>query len=109
MSRRFSPAAPTSAVAPPLRQRLRSGRPARAAHRRGRLRARPRAAAILGWDRATRGALLLATLFSNAGNIGLPIALFAFGAPGLAIAGGWFAVQAISVHTLGVWIAAHAR
>jgi malate permease and related proteins len=67
------------------------------------------AAAVLRWDRATRGALLLATLFSNSGNLGLPIALFAFGPGGLAIAGGWFAVQAICVHTLGVWIAAHAR
>jgi predicted permease len=66
-------------------------------------------AAVLGWDRAERAALLLATLFSNSGNMGLPIALFAFGPPGLALAGGWFAVQAVSLHTLGVWIAAHAR
>jgi hypothetical protein len=66
-------------------------------------------AAVLGWDRPARAALLLATLFSNSGNMGLPIALFAFGPPGLALAGGWFAVQAVSLHTLGVWIAAHAR
>jgi predicted permease len=61
------------------------------------------------WDRASRGALLLATLFSNSGNMGLPLALFAYGQPGLALAGGWFAVQAVSLHTFGVWIAARAR
>lgn len=63
----------------------------------------------LRWDRESRGALLLATLFSNSGNIGLPLALFAYGPPGLALAGGWFAVQAVSLHTFGVWIAARAR
>ncbi|MBI1735106.1 MAG: AEC family transporter [Candidatus Rokubacteria bacterium] len=63
----------------------------------------------LRWDRASRGALLLATLFSNSGNMGLPLALFAYGPPGLSLAGGWFAVQAVSLHTFGVWIAARAR
>jgi predicted permease len=63
----------------------------------------------LRWDRPSRGALLLATLFSNSGNMGLPLALFAYGQPGLALAGGWFAVQAVSLHTFGVWIAARAR
>jgi predicted permease len=64
---------------------------------------------VLRWDRASRGALLLATLFSNSGNMGLPLALFAYGPSGLALAGGWFAVQAVSLHTFGVWIAARAR
>ena len=63
----------------------------------------------LQWDRASRGALLLATLFSNSGNMGLPLALFAYGQTGLALAGGWFAVQAVSLHTFGVWIAARTR
>lgn len=65
--------------------------------------------AALGWDRAGRGALLLATLFSNSGNMGLAMALFAFGPTGLAVAGGWFAVQAVLLHTFGVWLAARAR
>ena len=67
------------------------------------------AAHALGWRGPSRGALLLATLFTNSGNIGLPITLFAFGQPGLAIAGSVFALQAISTHTVGVLIAARAR
>jgi predicted permease len=66
-------------------------------------------AALLGWDRPARGALMLATLFSNSGNMGLAISLFAFGPPGLAVAGGWFAVQSFSMQTVGVYIAARAR
>ncbi len=67
------------------------------------------AARLLGWDGPSRAALLMATLFTNAGNIGLPVALFAFGQAGLAVAGGWFAIAAVGVHTLGVFIVAHAR
>lgn len=67
-------------------------------------------ALVIAWVAGLRGgsqaAFLMATLFSNGGNTGLPIAYFAFGAPGLAIAAGWFAASAISVHTLGIWLAA---
>lgn len=66
-------------------------------------------ARLLGWRGPAESALLMAALFGNAGNIGLPIALFAFGPAGLAIAGGWFAATAVSVHTLGVFILARAR
>lgn len=64
---------------------------------------------VLAWRGPKESALLMSTLFSNSGNIGLPLALFGFGQAGLAIAGSWFALQAVSVHTLGVFIAARAR
>ncbi len=47
---------------------------------------------------------LPAISFSNAGNMGLPICLFAFGEAGLAIGTGYFMISAISQSTLGVWI-----
>jgi hypothetical protein len=65
--------------------------------------------AASGWDRARRTGLLLATLFSNAGNAGLPLALFAWGAPGLAAALAFFAVQAVIVNVLAAYIAAQAE
>lgn len=52
-------------------------------------------ARLVGWRGPAQGAFLLATLFANAGNVGLPLALFAFGPDGLAVAGGWFAVMSI--------------
>lgn len=64
---------------------------------------------LAGWRGPSLSALVLASVFGNAGNIGLPISLFAFGPPGLAIAGGWFATTAVSVHTFGIFIAARAR
>lgn len=64
---------------------------------------------LLGWRGPALSALLLASVFGNAGNIGLPLSLFAFGPQGLAIAAGWFAATAISVHTFGVFIAARAH
>jgi len=67
------------------------------------------AARLIGWRGPSQGALLLASVFGNAGNIGLPISWFAFGPTGLAIAGGWFAMTAIGVHTVGAFIAARAR
>jgi predicted permease len=66
-------------------------------------------ARLVGWRGPVRGALLLATLFANSGNVGLPLALFAFGPDGLAIAGGWFAVMAIGASTIAPYLAARAR
>jgi malate permease and related proteins len=62
-----------------------------------------------GWRGPDEGGLLLATLFSNSGNVGLPLALFAFGPDGLAVAGGWFAVMSIGSSTVGPYLAARAR
>jgi predicted permease len=57
-------------------------------------------ARLCGWRGPDEVGLLLATLFSNSGNVGLPLALFAFGPDGLAIAGGWFAVMSIGANTV---------
>ena len=66
-------------------------------------------ARLAGWRGPDQGGLLLATLFSNSGNVGLPLALFAFGPDGLAVAGGWFAVMSIGSSTVGPYLAARAR
>lgn len=66
-------------------------------------------ARLIGWRGPKQGAFLLATLFANAGNVGLPLALFAFGPDGLAVAGGWFAVIAIGASTIAPYLAARAR
>ncbi len=42
--------------------------------------------------------------FSNGGNMGLPICLFAFGEEGLALGTGFFLVNAVAQPTIGVWI-----
>ncbi len=49
---------------------------------------------------------LPAVALPNAGNMGLPICLFAFGEAGLALAIGFFAVTSVTQFTLGVRIAA---
>jgi len=66
-------------------------------------------ARLFGWRGPDEVGLLLATLFSNSGNVGLPLALFAFGPDGLAIAGGWFAVMSIGSSTVAPYLAARAR
>ncbi|MDM0116414.1 AEC family transporter [Variovorax sp. J22R133] len=45
-----------------------------------------------------------AATFPNAGNLGLPIAQFAFGDSGLAVALAFFAINSVMQHTLGVWV-----
>ena len=65
-------------------------------------------ARLAGWSGPARAGLLLATLFANSGNIGLPLALFAFGPDGLAVAGGWFAIMSIASSTIGPYLAARA-
>lgn len=66
-------------------------------------------ARLIGWRGPAQGALLLSTLFANAGNVGLPLAYFAFGPEGFAIAGGWFAVMAIGASTIAPYLAARSR
>ena len=51
---------------------------------------------------------LPALVFGNAGNMGLPLCLFAFGDLGLALAIAYFAVAVGLQFTVGVWIAAGA-
>jgi len=49
---------------------------------------------------------LPALMFSNAGNMGLPLCLFAFGEPGLALGIVFFTVSAVLQFTVGVGLAA---
>ena len=58
---------------------------------------------IFGLDRQTYAAPLI---FGNTGNLGLPLALFAFGHTGLAYAVVVFAVMAILSFTYGIWLVA---
>jgi predicted permease len=51
-------------------------------------------------------AMLLATLFMNSGNYGLPAARFAFGEAGLTLALFYFIAQSVMGQTLGVAVAA---
>jgi len=44
-------------------------------------------------------------VYPNAGNIGLPLCLFAFGELGLALSTAWFTIDSVMVATLGVWVA----
>ncbi|MGV0761842.1 AEC family transporter [Tistrella mobilis] len=43
-------------------------------------------------------------IYGNAGNMGLPLCLFAFGPEGLGYAIGYFAVSAVSQFTIGAWV-----
>ena len=67
------------------------------------------AAIVLRLDRPTTTALLLVVMFSNGGNYGLPVALFAFGSEALAFASVYFVVSSILTYTAGVFIAASGR
>lgn len=49
---------------------------------------------------------LPALMFSNAGNMGLPLCLFAFGEPGLALGIVFFTISAVLQFTVGVGLAA---
>ncbi len=57
-------------------------------------------------DRATRAGVLLAVVFSNSGNFGLPVVLFAFGREALTFATVYFVVAAVLSYTVGVFLAA---
>lgn len=54
-------------------------------------------------------AFLIVVMFSNSGNYGLPVVLFAFGAPALAQATVYFATNAVLTYTLGVFLASAGR
>ncbi len=64
---------------------------------------------LYGWDRTLTTGLLLATLFSNAGNAGLPLAYFAWGSAGLATAIGFFAIQVVLTNMVLAYLAARAE
>lgn len=56
-----------------------------------------------GWSRRT---YLVPGTFGNTGNVGLPVALFAYGEPGLAFAIVIFAIMAILQFSIGVYVVA---
>jgi predicted permease len=56
--------------------------------------------------RAMTSAFLIVVMFSNSGNYGLPIVLFAFGREALAHATVYYVVNAVATYTLGVFLAA---
>lgn len=60
---------------------------------------------MLRFSRKTMAATLLAGLFMNAGNYGLPVVLFAFGETALAYASLFFVINAVLTYTIGVLIA----
>jgi predicted permease len=60
-------------------------------------------------DRPTLIAFLLVVMFSNSGNYGLPVALFAFGREALARATVYFVTGSVMTYTFGVFLAASGR
>lgn len=60
-------------------------------------------------DRAMTSAFLIVVMFSNSGNYGLPVVLFAFGPPALAQAAVYFVVNAVLTYTVGVFVASAGR
>jgi predicted permease len=60
-------------------------------------------------DRPALAAFLLVVMFSNAGNYGLPVVLFAFGREALAHASVYFVVNAVLTFTVGVFLASAGR
>lgn len=56
---------------------------------------------IIGLEQRT---YLVALVFGNTGNLGLPLALFAFGPEGLSYALVVFAVMAVLSFTFGIWV-----
>ena len=65
-------------------------------------------AAVLTLTRQPLRAFLPAVTFPNAGNLGLPLVLFAFGDEGLALAVAYFAMVSVGQFTFGVWLASGA-
>jgi predicted permease len=56
-------------------------------------------------DRAMTAAFLVVVMFSNSGNYGLPVVLFAFGSDALAHATVYFVANAVAIYTLGIFLA----
>jgi malate permease and related proteins len=56
-------------------------------------------------ERKTLSAVLITTIFMNAGNYGLPVNLYAFGESALAYATLFFVFNSIAIHSIGILIA----
>jgi predicted permease len=68
----------------------------------------PGLVALFVLDRKREKSLFLPIMFQNTGNLGLPLALFAWGEEGMSKAIILYATTAIALYTFGVWIAAGA-
>jgi len=66
-------------------------------------------AAQLKLSRPEMSAFLLVAMFSNGGNYGLPVVLFAFGNEALAPATVYFVTSSLLTYTVGVFLAASGR
>lgn len=62
--------------------------------------------ALVAALRLDRAAYVAPLAFGNTGNLGLPLALFAFGETGLGLAVVVFAVMAVLTFTIGLWLVA---
>jgi predicted permease len=67
------------------------------------------AAAPFSMSRPELSAFLMVVMFSNSGNYGLPVVLFAFGPEALAHATAYFVTGSMMTYTLGVFLAAAGR
>lgn len=67
--------------------------------------------AVMPWrlERPVLMAFLLVVMFTNSGNYGLPVVLFAFGREALAHASVYFVVNAALTYTVGVFLASSGR
>jgi hypothetical protein len=63
----------------------------------------------LGLDRVALIGFVLVVTFSNSGNYGLPVVMFAFGREALTFATVYFVTSSILVYTVGVFLAASGR
>ncbi len=64
---------------------------------------------LLKWDQNRSRAMLLASIFTNAGNYGLPVCLFAFGQEGMDLGVVFMVSQTLLMYSLGVFIAASSQ
>ncbi|MFB6070839.1 MAG: AEC family transporter [Halanaeroarchaeum sp.] len=62
-------------------------------------------ASLLGETGPVRSGLVLTSAFPNAGNYGIPLSAFAFGAVGRSTAVLYLTVQAVMMYTIGVYVA----
>ncbi len=60
--------------------------------------------AVVALGRLDRRTFLAPLIFGNTGNLGMPLALFAFGETGLGYAVVVFAVMAVGSFTFGIWL-----
>ena len=63
----------------------------------------------LRFNRLTLAAVMITAMFMNAGNYGLPLTSFAFGAQALAYASIFFVVNAVFTNTVGIVIASSGK